>query len=80
VAAAAAIGTIAPSRSDPSPIATAVTTADTNAGPVENPSLNTGGDAGATDGASHVQKLCNWKQKIKEMQGTYVEIKSKIKF
>jgi hypothetical protein len=77
VDAAAAIGTIAPSRSDPSPIATAAATAATDAGPVENPGINTGGGADATDGASHVQKLRHWKQKIKEMQGTYVEIKSK---
>jgi hypothetical protein len=81
LAASAAIGIIAPSRNDPSPIATAAATAaataDTDAGPVENPGLNTGGDADPTDGASHVQKLRHWKQKIKEMQGTSAEIKSK---
>jgi hypothetical protein len=78
VAAAAAIGTIVPSSdpsSDPSsPIATAAV-ATTDAGPVENPDLNTGGYA--MNGTSHVQKLRRWKQKIKEMQGTSVEIKSK---
>jgi hypothetical protein len=62
-AAAAAIGTIATGA------ATAAATAATDAGPVENPvenpGLNTGGDADATDGASHVQKLRHWKQKIK---------------
>jgi hypothetical protein len=80
-AAAAAIGIIAPSRNDPSPIAkaaaTASATASNDAGPVENPGLNTGGDADATDGAIHVQKFCHWKQKIKEMQGKSVAIKSK---
>jgi hypothetical protein len=76
-AAAAIIGIIAPSRNDPiaaaaaataaaaTSAATAAATAATNAGPVENPGLNTGGDADATDGASHVQKLRHWKQKIK---------------
>jgi hypothetical protein len=29
------------------------------------------------EGVSHVKKLQHWKQKIKEMQGTSVEIKSK---
>jgi hypothetical protein len=84
VAADAAIGTTAPSRSDPTPIATAAATATTSAAtaatdacPVENPGLNTGGDADAMDGAIHVQKLRHWKQKIKDMQGTSVEIKSK---
>jgi hypothetical protein len=42
---------------------------------VDNPGLNTGGDT--AEGASHVQKIQHWKQKIKDMQGTSVEIKSK---
>jgi hypothetical protein len=75
LAAAAAIETIATGA------ATVVDTAATDAGPVENPvenpGLNTRGGADATDGASHVQKLRHWKQKIKEMQGTSVEMKSK---
>jgi hypothetical protein len=79
-AAVAVIGIIS-SRNDPSPIATATATAAataaTDSGHVENPGLNTGGDADATDGASHVQKLRHWKQKIREMQGTSVEIKSR---
>jgi hypothetical protein len=41
---------------------------------VENPGLNTGGDM--AEGPSHVQKLQHWKQKIEDMQGTSVEIKS----
>jgi hypothetical protein len=68
-AAAAAIGIIAPSRNDPNQIATAAATSAatsaTDTGPVENPGLNKGGDADATDRASHVQKLRHWKQKIK---------------
>jgi hypothetical protein len=90
-AAAAAIGTIATDAATASATAfdtaantaaataadTAAATAATGASPVENPGLNTGGDADATDGASHVQKLHYWKQKIKEMQGTSVEMKSK---
>jgi hypothetical protein len=74
-AAAAAIGTIATGA------ATSTATAATNAGPVENPVENPGlnivGDADAMDGASHVQKLRHWTQKIKEMQGTSVEMRSK---
>jgi hypothetical protein len=42
---------------------------------VEKPGLNTGGDT--TEGASHVQKLQHWKQKIEDMQGMSVEIKLK---
>jgi hypothetical protein len=68
VAVVAVIGTIAslsdPSSDPSSPTATAAAAVATDAGPVENPSVNTGGDA--TDGTSHVQKLCHWKQKLKK--------------
>jgi hypothetical protein len=84
-AAAAAIETSATGATTAAATAvdTAPDTAASDAGPVENPvenpGLNTGGNADATDGASHVQKLRHWKQKIKEMQGTFVEMKSKNK-
>jgi hypothetical protein len=64
---AATIGTIATGAATAAATAvdTAAATAATDAGPVENPGLNTGRDADAMDGASHVQKLRHWKQKIK---------------
>jgi hypothetical protein len=49
---------------------------------VENPGLNTAGDADITgtgdgSGDQHAMKLKFWKQKIKNLKGTSVEIKSK---